>query len=418
MRHFAFWLALIVAFTQSMPVWAADTREAIHLLLKHVAVNPPQTYDVTCYQYSTLRKMSEAETRQFVEEMFVATDEHSPDTKDPAWRARNMEKEYKRLLDEQERPRKTKLRLRGNFDNMRIDQLVMTSRPGQDQKPLDYYDESFVNLGFPFEADFESYRIDWSQANFILGKHKGKEYAYTDRGSWMAGTVGLRIMAVVKSALGVTAAENELGYLIQDPAAIDQLVQGIHKRLSIDISEDVHDGLTRRIYTFTIKDAELGEGRTLEAWCDPLDCGKTWKTSFYGRGGHEEHCEVKQFNDQFHFPQTWVETQIKGTGKPPEIREYELIAARIPAPELTEEFFQFKIEDPTQWAVVDHRVNPPTIVHRGVPQNIVTGNPLNWTPPKPVAKVSWTLFCSNVIIVGFGLVLILLRLRRKSKTAN
>lgn len=354
-------------------------------LADHIRSLPPKSYDVEVIVEFQLKKKSEESLRKSVNRMFDRTDEAAPGQSREE-RTAEIEKEVRRLMDEQERPRRMRKRFRYS-DQFGYRVETVTERPAFEGSkgtgPIEKapYHEAYVNVGPEGSNGEKSVALFLDRKIALLLVDPGARVP--NEHVWTGGTIGWPTLAVLKSALHIGKPD--------EPEQISRLVQGQHSqiRLQVERNVDLPDGTKGRRFDLTVF---AGLQSVMTSLYVPAESfNPVWKVVY--ANGHVPR-EVVSAKDGV--AQVWIDRDV---GAPDGGRTYTLISKALNI-DLDPQLFAFKA--PEGFTYEDHSVNPRRIVHAD--GRTETGTAIERPPIKSNrSQLQWILFGNVLMLVGFML---------------
>lgn len=371
-------------------------------LVEHVTAYPPASYDVEVVSEFMLTKETEEGLRASVERQFDHTDDAAPVGESPEERRQYIEKNVQRMLAEQERPRRVRLRYRYSAaDGYRVDEVIecldegpLFTGPAEQAE----YRRSYVNVGNSPEDSKYVKVLHYSNIASLYDEAHGRRAM---RNVWSGGTLDPFQALGVRSLLRVGRPEQE--------QAVLSIIAGRYPLLKVDVERGITlpDGSEGRRFQLTFTGQQKG-GQSVSGTTSfdvPVDSfNPVWKVMWMG----SVPMEVLEAKDGV--ATVWID---KGMGAPKEGRKYTLISRKINEP-VDKDVFAFRA--PEGFTSVDHSVNPVKIEW---PDGRVEFQE-NKRPPVTAAvpkrnSAFWIFLLANLFMVGGALLFVIILKRRATQ---
>jgi hypothetical protein len=393
------WLGLVGLGAVPAAAENEPTHEDVQHLAEHVRLYPPSTYDIEVIVEFRMKKSSEESIRRSVEKIYKWTDETAPPSETPEERARQIEREVRHILEEQEHPRRIRQRwLYSREQGYRLEQVIECLNPDRASFSGPVEDAPFQEI-YVYPGDSRDPR-----SVFLNPRQKIASF-YAQPGMrgvnphvWRGGALDWPTLILLKLQLRIGQPD--------EAEKLDALRTGRHPMLQLDVMRDVllPDGSPGRRFVLHVRSGWQSAETRFDV---PIDSFNPVWNLVYPHGA-----VMEVLSAQNGVATEWID---RGEGAPEGGRRYKVISRRINVP-LDPELFAFKA--PEGWASVDHTVNPPKSTY---PDGRVEYGKKRDEPPPPKPQrppeVRWALVVAGQLCVVSGVLLAFYFSRRKRTAA-
>ncbi|MFV0444563.1 MAG: hypothetical protein ACK5Q5_13420 [Planctomycetaceae bacterium] len=376
------------------------SREDISDLVEHARGLPPSTYDIEVISEFSLQHKSEETIRAAVLEVFSRSNRGAK-SQTPEEITQEADREVRRLLAEQEAPRRIRKRCRyskelGYRVEMVTERASFEDVPGTGPVEEAPYQDGYVNVGSAESEDTRSVTLQLDNNVAILNVESGARVP--NEHVWTGGTVGWPVLVLLRSALRIGQPEE------QEQIAL--LEQGEFPNLKVLVERNVRlpDGTSGRRFILRVS----ADGQTVEVNLTvPLHSfNPVWKVEFPNGYVPREVLESKGG-----VAQVWIDRDMAGNASLAAVasgeKKYTLISRALNVP-LDPDLFAFK--PPEGFTYEDHSVNPPRIVLADGTERI--GKPIERTSDRKASSRWMWLFFGNLLMLAAGVLMVVVARRR------
>jgi len=346
--QFLAFLLLTVLHSATSRADQLPQRAEVYELAEHIRELPPYRSDITVIVEFDLKPRPEKEIRRSVEDSYREYDRQNGQIRDAATFQAAVDREVARRLQEQSLPRRIKERWRREGMRYRVDEVrTLTGLEVIDASTP--FQRSFLYLADSPRAPRDTARLSWTQRIMtVFGERHGN--VQQAREVWTGGTVGLGVVTLLKTALGMELHARNGG---TDPAEehVTALVEGTHSALELRVERDAD------ARHFQIRPRR---GGGLIRFTTPLDrIEPVARVEITDAAGAVTYRMEVQESDPSGTAIRWTEDLIRARSLGLEHRKFVLLERHLNEP-LEDD--TFSTERPEGWTLSDRRTENHTVI--------------------------------------------------------